>query len=546
MKKLNSVVLFIFLVIFSYINISIFNIRFSVADDYLINNIISGTFGNAYDAQLLYINNIIGIILKIFYHFIPYINFYTLYLVSVISLCFTLIIKEIINSKKYILLSVVLIIYVLTLFNITFTIIAYLSAMLGLIRLACKKDSNIYINGFLIVNGYLLRSSVLFPILFSLGILILIRLIKDRDKKYLKNICIVFGSIVICYLVGNMFYNKTETLKEFKIWQTASSNIRDYKIIEYNKYEETLNEIGWNENDVRLFYTWNFADKSKFSASKMQQLVDNIKISDRYNLNIKSIIKNFLSQYFLEEYDFNQIYILIFIILFIIVLIKCENKAQSMWIFLSCIIINFILIVRNRYLYRVIYPQYLIAIIYYIYSIANSSNINYKNNSIDKQKIKRCLYCISSLVSILIVIFYIKQYNEISKKNNDTYLIYNDTVQQIENDGNLYIVDSSIYNNLTMNYKITERKKIGEYANIMKAGGGDCFSQRYYDYIERFNLEYKDNLYKNLTNEKVYYIGYPTDVLNTYLKENVNENGILEEYKTINNITVYKYKIRDL
>lgn len=80
----------------------------------------------------------------------------------------------------------------------------------------------------------------------------------------------------------------------------------------------------------------------------------------------------------------------------------------------------------------------------------------------------------------------------------------------------------------------------------MKAGGGDCFSQRYYDYIERFNLEYKDNLYKNLTNEKVYYIGYPTDVLNTYLKENVNENGILEEYKTINNITVYKYKIRDL
>ena len=139
MKKLNSVVLFIFLVIFSYINISIFNIRFSVADDYLINNIISGTFGNVYDAQLLYINNIIGIILKIFYHFIPYINFYTLYLVSVISLCFTLIIKEIINSKKYILLSVVLIIYVLTLFNITFTIIAYLSAMLGLIRLACKK-----------------------------------------------------------------------------------------------------------------------------------------------------------------------------------------------------------------------------------------------------------------------------------------------------------------------------------------------------------------------------------------------------------------------
>ena len=55
--------------------------------------------------------------------------------------------------------------------------------------------------------------------------------------------------------------------------------------------------------------------------------------------------------------------------------------------------------------------------------------------------------------------------------------------------------DSSTYNSLSMDYKITNRKKIGEYKNIIKAGGGDCFSNRYYSYLERYNLKCKD-IYK--------------------------------------------------
>ena len=67
MKKIQKIIIPIGLIILSYLNIYFFNIRFSTADDYLLCNIISGALGTNYDFQLLYINNILGIILKVLY-----------------------------------------------------------------------------------------------------------------------------------------------------------------------------------------------------------------------------------------------------------------------------------------------------------------------------------------------------------------------------------------------------------------------------------------------------------------------------------------------
>ena len=62
MKKIKEILIFIGILIVSYILIQYSHIRFSIADDYLLNNIISGTFGDTYDYQMLYVNNILGII----------------------------------------------------------------------------------------------------------------------------------------------------------------------------------------------------------------------------------------------------------------------------------------------------------------------------------------------------------------------------------------------------------------------------------------------------------------------------------------------------
>lgn len=197
------------------------------------------------------------------------------------------------------------------------------------------------------------------------------------------------------------------------------------------------------------------------------------------------------------------------------------------------------LIIRNRYLYRVVYPQYLIAIIYFIYQIG------YNQINQAKSKFKNQNIIISIIICISFLGMYLCKYNKIAKENDSNYQICNEIISQIANDGNLYLVESSMYNELTMNYIVDSRKEIGEYKNILKLGGGDCFSQRYYDYIERFNLEYSDNLYKNLTNSRVYYIGNINDILNLYMQQNISKNGKFSKYKKINNITIYSYNIEE-
>lgn len=532
--KFRSSIILIGLIIFSYINIQLYYIRFSVADDYLLNNIISGTFGNSYDSQLLYINNILGIIMKFFYIIIPNINIYSLYLIIILSICFTKIIEYVLNKKNYIYLPIILILYILTLFNITYTIIAYLSIAMGFIEIFFRKEKKHYSDYLLIINGTLLRGQALIPVLFVLGVVLLFKVLKIKDLKQVINVCSLSLFCFILVICGNLIYNTDDTLKEFKKWQDASIKLRDYKQVEYDKYEQLLAKIEWNRNDLALFYSWNFADKEKFSVDKIKTIVNNIKIEDRYNLDLKSIIINFIRQYSIAEFDLNNIYILIFIITFVMSIRNTKYKRECLYVLIATLFLHLMLIVRDRYPYRVVYPQYLLAIIYFIYASGKYDSYN--------KKIKYIIG-INALICAVFLGLYIPKYNQISNYYKTLNKETNEFVNQINKDNKLYIMDSKTYNDLTMNYRISERKNIGEYVFFIKAGGGDCFSKRYYNYVNKYGLKYEDNLYKNLKQDNVYFIGNVNEILQKYLKENIDSKYTLNKNETINDFTIFKYMI---
>ena len=522
------------LMICSYGFITISNIRFSVADDYLINNIISGTFGNNYDYQLLYINNALGIILKFFYNLIPCINIYTLYLIIILCISFSKVIKNIIRNKKYILLPIILIMYIVTLFNITYTIIAYLSVAIGLIEIIFNKYKGNWLEYFLIINGILLRKEVFIPTFAVIGTICIIKLVKNKDYNEIKNLFIVC-MISMCLVISeSIIYKTDEILNQFKLWHKASKNIRDYKEINYNKYKKIFMQVNWNENDIKLFYSWNFADKEKFSIKNMKIVVNSIDLKDRYNFNFIEIIKNYFNQFYDNQINLNNCYIIVFLLLLLAIIIKAKEKKESIFIFIITMSLNIILIVRNRYPFRVVYSQYLIAIIYYTYEICNmKTKINKKNSS---------SIAIAFLMCILYIVFFVSQYNQVSYDYQQQEKKKQYIIEKLREKKALCIADSDTYNKLTMNYKISERRKIGEYDFLIKAGGGDCFSNRYYDYIRRYNLEYSDNLYENLKNNDVYYIGNINDSLIKYLKENIDTTKSLKELEKIDKIIIYKYQ----
>lgn len=536
-EKRKSVIIFIVLLLISYWNIRFSKIRFSTADDYLLNNIISGALGNTFDSQLLYINNLLGVILKIIYQLIPFINIYMWYLVIILCLCFTQIIKQIEPSKNYALLAVMFILYLVTLYNITYTILAYLSVGIGCLEILENKKKIPWTSYFFIINGYLLRNQVIFPVGIVLGILILVQLVKEKDKRRIKNIIILVMVIILLNIGGNLFYQTNPILSDFKKWQEASISLRDYEPIQYKDYSQVLQEQNWSENDLKLFYTWNFADKEKFSEESMKIISSSVKLSDKYNLNLKNVLLNWIKQYINTGNFLDDIYILFFVVLFILSILKCDQKKQIIYVGIATIGIHVMLIVRNRYPYRVVYPQYLIAIAYFIYKIAGI-----KKDVTQKRKKTIAVGIVSFAISILFAGIYGNQYFSKILSYEETCQISNELMKQIENQDSLYIVESSKYNELTMNYPILERKKIGQYKNLIKSGGGDCFSKRYYECIQNFGLEYSDNLYKNLTKENIYYIGENNDILETYFKENVSETGYFTEVERIQTIPIYQFQ----
>ena len=521
------------LMVCSYGFITISNIRFSIPDDYLINNIISGTYGSNYDYQLLYINNILGIILKFFYNLIPGINIYTLYLIIILCISFSKVIKNIIRNKKYILLPIILIMYIVTLFNITYTIIAYLSVAIGLIEIIFNKYKGNWLEYFLIINGILLRKEVFIPVFVVMGTICIIKLLKNKDYNEIKNLFIVC-MISMCLVISeNVIYKTDEILNQFKLWHKVSKNIRDYKEINYNKYKKVFMQVNWNENDLKLFYSWNFADKEKFSIKNIKIVVNSIDLKDRYNFNFIEIIKNYFNQFYDNQINLNNCYIVVFLLLFLAIIIKAKEKKESIIIFIITISLNIILIVRNRYPFRVVYSQYLIAIIYYTYEICNiKTKINKKNSS----------SVIVFLMCILYIVTFVSQYNKTSYDYQQQEIKNKYIIEILRQKNALFIADSDTYNKLTMNYKISERKKISEYDFLIKSGGGDCFSKRYYNYIKRYNLEYSDNLYKNLKDNNVYYIGIVNDILTKYLKENIDTIKSLKAFEKIEDFIIYKYQ----
>lgn len=531
-NKLKFVIIVIIFLIIAIISIQVFDIKYSVADDYLINNIVCGALEDAPDYQLLYINQFIGVILMFFYNIIN-VNWYSLLLIILLVFAYSMVVYRIISTEqkiKIILIIPLLALFLFTLFNITYTIIAYICVSFALIDFIYKdkinkKNKVIYI--LLISTGLLLRKQVFLPIIISMGIILILNIFLKKDKEKLKALIIITSIVLLIVVSLNIIFSLNKQVKAFENWHSECINIRDYKKIEYEKNKSIFDSVGWSKNDLDLIYTWSFADSNTYSIENLKEVSSSINIFERYNLNPQKIILNFIAQFTIIE----QSYIFIFVLLLLISLKVSKQKWEVILMLLITLGVNLALIIRDRYPFRVVYPQYLIAMIYYVYIIFKETDI--------KSNLNNILIIISSMVSIIFIFVFAHQY----------YIEFKEPISSVnefityinENKQNLYILDSETYNYITMNYNILESKKVGIFNNVIKLGGGDIYSRRYYYYVEKYGLESENNLYANLGQDNVYYVGRLFTEMLQYLKEhNLEEYKFIEDKQINNAITIYK------
>ena len=559
-KKIKSkslmIVIFINLIIFGMTNI-LFDIKYEQVDDFIIYNLYSGLDGT-YNIHGVYIHPIICLIIGIFYRICSTINWHSIFLLSMQFICFT-VIGNIILKKHNNGIAVVLytifasVFYVTMLMLIQYTSVAALLILTSLIMLIDILEKNNeekikYIIGIYVLYtiGIMTRMQSLLIIIPFFGLYFIINLIKykfqkqitkDTVIKMLKYYLIYVIITIVVYVSNIIIYNSDEVYKNYMEYNDIRTTLHDIIPLDYGENKEIFDEVGWSKNDYYLFYTFNFGDENIYSKEKLQKILDyKIQKDGKYNYDIKidEIYKSFIS----ESTDSITYISILFITSFIISLFNKNKTKENILIFLITIGIHILFIIMNRSMLRVVIPEYMIGTALLMY------NLNFNKNKINDNIRNSEILCFTILI---VCTFLCNKYNYGYKIEN--YENYKEVINYTNSHKeNVYLYTVPSLQDRYLTYSVYQMPPKGAFSNLRVMGGWDMYTQNYYDFKERYNLDgnfldlLKENVY--LIDGDVYWSGnlytnYKENVLLS-IKENYNIETTCEKVKEFGNLAVYK------
>lgn len=551
------IIVFINFVIFGITNI-LFSIKYEQVDDFIIYNLYSGLDGT-YNIHGIYIHPLICFIISIFFRIIPQINWHTIFLLSMQFICFTAIgytiLKKHNNGKAIILYTIFASIFYPTLLMlIQYTSVAALLILTSLILIIDQVEQNkkprlrtLIIIFVLFAIGIMTRMQSLLIIVPFFGIYYLINLVKYKFKKTIekeqiinltKYYIIYIIITIIIYISNIIIYNTDEVYRNYMEYNDVRSTLNDIIFVDYEKNKEIFDEIGWTENDHNLFYTFNFGDENIFSKEKLQKILDYKIEKDGifdYDINLSAI----KSSYILQMRDNNTYIAIIFIAVYIFCLFTKGKKVENTLIFLTTIFTHIIFIIIQRCMLRVIIPEYIIGTALMIY------NLELKGEKVIQDSVKNCLTLVAMI--IIITMFSAEKYKFGYEPSmyGDYRALINYTS---ENKQNVYLYTVPSLQDRYLTYSVYGMPPKGAFSNLRVMGGWDMYTQNYFDFKERYNLEgnfldlLKDNVY--LVDGEVYwsnavYVDYRNKVIKA-IKEHYGIDVKCELVQEFGKLAIYK------
>ena len=541
--------------IFAIVNL-IFDIKYEQVDDFIIYNLYSGLDGT-YNIHGVYIYPVLCFILSLFFRILPMINWHTIFLLGMQFICFTIMGTLIVNKSKNKFSYIVYIIFASVCYTSLLQLIQYTSVAVLLILTAFfvmmdyieeKKHGKKYIVCFLTlyVIGIMTRIQSLlivapfFALYFVYELILLIRKKVEKEKivKIIKNY-LVFGIItVLIYISNYMFYNN-EIYKNYNEFNGLRTILQDNIYVSYEENKELFDEIGWSQNDHYLFYTFNFGDENVFNKENLQKIVEykmnNGGLYD-YDFKLKDIVNDLIDQ--LRD-NYHYIIVLFFASFLVAFYTNKEKRGYILAIFLVAIAVNSIFIIVNRSMHRVVIPEYILGIAMFLY-------LTKYNEKVDSEKLNT-LKAMSIFVIVVSVIFAGGLYK--FDYQLEDYSNYKDVIEYTNSHKEnvyLYTVPALQYRYLT--YSVYEMPPEGAFSNLRVMGGWDMYTQNYYDFKDRYDLNgtfldlLKENVYLidgDVSWSGNYYQNYIKHIV-LFIKEHYNVDVTYERVKTFNNIYIYK------
>lgn len=549
MKKNDIIILVIAinLLIFSITNI-FFNIKYEQVDDFIIYNLYSGLDGT-YNFHGVYIHPIICILIGMLFKIIPAINWHSIFLLLAQFTCFTIIGYIILKKHKTPLAIVIYTIFASIFYTALLLLLQYTSVAALLILTAFFitmdniENKNIkwtILSISLFTIGIMTRMQSLLIIAPFMGVYLIYYLIKYKLQSQTVNLIkqyIVFVLITVIVYASNILIYSNEPYKQYMEYNNLRAQLHDLSYTNYNTNKEIFDKIGWSKNDHYLFYTFNTGDENVYNKQNLQEIINYKKQQGNYynlNLKIDKIATN-LKNELANTYTFMSI---MFFSVVIISILNSKNRSLNILLALTTIAVHILFIVLNRSMQRVVIPEYILGTALIIYNLQLDEAKKYS------LKIMAGVTILTSIITVNISgTKYNFGYNLNSYSNYQQLIEYTNSHKE---NVYLYTVPSLQYRYLA--YSVYEMPPKSAFSNLRVMGGWDMYTQNYYDFKTRYNL---DGTFLDLLKNNVYlidgdvtwsgkrYSNYIENIV-LFIKEHYNIDVKYEKINTFDNLYIYK------
>ena len=549
-------VIFINLILFGITNI-LFDIKYEQVDDFIIYHLYSGLDGT-YNPHGIYIHPLICFIISLLFRIVPMINWHSIFLLSMQFICFTVIgytiLKKHNNGISVILYTIFAgVFYTALLMLIQYTSVAALLILTSFIVLIDKLEKKEQIKTkekvllfVLYTLGIMTRMQsllIIVPFMIIYFILFVIgynrkKLEKTQLIKMLQYYFVYLIITTIVYLSNSMLYQTDSVYKEYIEYNEIRTTLQDLIYVDYEENKEIFDEVGWSQNDHYMYYTFNFGDENIYSKENLEKILD-AKIQkdgkNYFSTNLSKIKKSFLSQCMNE----NTYITIVFTAIFITSLFQERKAKYSLLIFVTTVAINVLFIVMNRSMLRVVIPEYILGTALIMYHLKIKDNHEIKDN------IKNCTIIVFMITWLCMLVGNHYNYDYQLEDYESCQKVINYTNHHKEN-VYLYTVPSLQFRYLA--YSVYQMPPKSAFSNLRVMGGWDMFTQNYYDFKKRYNLEgnlldlLKDYVY--LVDGDVYWSGrryqnYKSNIV-LAIKENYDIDVKCEPIEQFDNLAIYK------
>ena len=554
-KKPGFKIAIINIMIFAICNM-IYSLKYEQVDDMIIYGLYSGLDGT-YNIYGVYIHSFICVILSMLYRIIPVINWHTIFLLSMQFICFSVIGTILVNrnnsQKSYIMYTIFAsVCYTALLLLIQYTSVSALLIataffiIFDMIEQNSKSKKRLIFASILFAIGIMTRMQSILIIAPFFAIYLIYKFGKyiinktEENKKniqeLLKEYVVLVIIAIIVYGSNMLIYNTNETYKNYIEYNNLRAELQDLSYTNYEGNKKIFDEIGWSKNDHYLFYTFNYGDENVYSKENLQKIINYKKENgEKYNLN-KDI--NDVWDSLLEQLKGSNKYISILFFATFILAIYTNDKSKFFitFIMFTTIAVNVLFVVLNRAMLRVVIPEYVLGTAIMLYLT------KYK-----KQEDRKEIYGIIAIIILLSITFggdiYNFEYDFSSYKNYQDIIEYTNSHKE-----NTYLYTAPAMQFRYLAYPVYTMPPKGAFSNLRVMGGWDIFTQNYYDFKQRNNLEgtfldlLKDNVYLidgDVNWSGTYYKNYKEHIIE-FIEQHYGKNVKCEKIKTFENIYIYK------